>query len=296
MKQLFPALAVLALCSFLGCDYYLSDVPITRKPVSEVKEELLGDWIIIDDDDSIIYPGIVVHMIESDPEEYLIIVKYMEDKGRTIDDGIVYKAFHSNVGDQHFLSVQNVLDNELDNKYIFWRLEEVGKDSVVARYITDSLNIQFDKSKKLKSFIKKNKAVLENEYLSDAIPFYRWQALKWNFVNPGANTEDIVAFWVLDDRITKDSFQNMTKVALDQMKKRKCDLSLVPEYFNDSYLSPISIWSWFKSVPYYGVLLYENGSMIKVKISETGSSLHDLTNDIYYRNEATSIWEKILDN
>ncbi len=127
MKQLFPFLAVLACCSFLGCDYYFSDVPLTKKPVTEVKEELLGDWIVIDDDDSILYPGIVVHMIESEPEEYLVIVKFLKNKGRTIDDGIVYKAFHSSVGNQQFLSLQNVLDNELDNKYIFWRLDEVRK-------------------------------------------------------------------------------------------------------------------------------------------------------------------------
>lgn len=293
MKQLFPFLAVLACCSFLGCDYYFSEVPISKNPDAEINEELLGDWVIIDEDDSIIYPGFVVHMIESDPEEYLVIVKYMENKGRTIDDGIVYKAFHSSVGNQQFLSLQNVLDNELDNKYIFWRLEEITRDSVVARYITDSLDIQFSKSKKLKSFIKKNKVALENEYLSDAIPFYRWQTLKWNFVNPGANTEQIEAFWVLNKIIPVDSFLNMDKAALEILEKQDCDLSLSKEYFKTCHLS--SGPPWFKRTPYYGILLYQNGEMVKVKISNGGSRLHDLTNDIYYSNENGETWGKIME-
>ena len=120
----------IGLCSlaFGACQY---DVPITSHPTRNVQTQLLGDWT------------------SSDGKEKL--------KLRRLDDGIyivyydgdLFRAYHSDVADTPFASVQDINSNDRKYAYVVWKLSDDGKhlslrnvsDKVIPKETKDSAAI-----------------------------------------------------------------------------------------------------------------------------------------------------------
>ena len=120
----------IGLCSlaFTACQY---DVPITSGPTRKVQDRLLGDWISIDGKENM--------------------------KVRALDDGtyVVYyggdlfRAYHSDVAETPFATVQDLNSSDRKYAYVIWKLADDGKnlrlrsvnDKVVPKETKDSTSI-----------------------------------------------------------------------------------------------------------------------------------------------------------
>ena len=117
----------IGLCSlaFTACQY---DVPITSAPTRKVQEQLLGNWT------------------SSDGKEKL--------KLRSLDDGVyivyydgdLFRAYHSDVAETPFASVQDLNSSNRKYAYIIWKLSDDGtnlrlrnvSDKIVPKETKDS--------------------------------------------------------------------------------------------------------------------------------------------------------------
>ncbi|MCB9323790.1 MAG: hypothetical protein H6571_08660 [Lewinellaceae bacterium] len=292
MRHLFFLMAFLVLATFCSCDYYYSDVPITDSTNAKIDRNLLGEWVIPEYSDSLLDPDIVIKLIEFTESEYLAVVKYMENGGSDIRDVMVYKVHHSNVGDYRFLNVQNIEDDQLDKKYSFWVLDRTSPDSVSARYITDTLENRFRKSADFEKFLQNSTTALEEIYLSESIPFYRWKALSWNVVNQTAQTNDFEALWLFEGSVEEDKLLEASLEELHQMEKTVLVGPAVKVHFEGYHLRSNEPLMW--NIPRYGAILLRNGKMIKVKINRNGDLLYDMTNQRNYKTENKESWEDLF--
>ena len=94
----------LCILAFSACEY---EVPITSSPTRKVQERLLGNWISQDGKE---------HMRVRRLDDNIYIVYY---------DGDLFRAYHSDVADTPFVSVQDI--NSEDRKYALRGLEAVGR-------------------------------------------------------------------------------------------------------------------------------------------------------------------------
>ena len=120
----------IGLCSlgFTSCNY---DVPITSAPTRKVQDRLLGDWTSTDGKEKLKLRSL---------DDSIYIVYY---------DGDLFRAYHSDVAEASFATVQDL--NSSDRKYAFviWKLSDDGKnlrlrsvnDKVVPKETKDSATI-----------------------------------------------------------------------------------------------------------------------------------------------------------
>jgi hypothetical protein len=94
-------LALLAALLLAGCDFR---VPLTSAPTRPVQARLLGDWVEITAEKDRDRLGIR----RLDDATYIVVL-----------NGDVYRAFHSDLGDEAFVSVRNLNDDE--RKYCWYR-------------------------------------------------------------------------------------------------------------------------------------------------------------------------------
>lgn len=292
MRYLFFLMTLLALANFCSCDYYYSDVPITDSTNAKIDPNLLGEWVFPEYSDSLLDPDIVIRLIEFTESEYLAVVKYMENGGSDIRDVMVYKVHHSDVGDYRFLNVQNIQDDQLDKKYSFWVLDKTSPDSLNTRYITDTLEIRFRKSADFEKFLRNSTTALEEIYLSESIPFYRWKALSWNFVNQAAQTDDFEALWLFEGSVEEDKLLEANLDELQQMEKTILVGEALKIHFDGYHLRSNEPLMW--NIPRYGAILLNNGKLIKVKINRNGDLLYDMTNQRNYKTENENSWENLF--
>lgn len=96
-----------------GCVY---EAPLTSKPTRKIDERLLGDWV---EDQA---NGTELKIRKLDDSHYVILY----------DD--FFRAYHSDVGEGHFISIQQIEPvSEKDRKYTFatYELKDDGKKLVV---------------------------------------------------------------------------------------------------------------------------------------------------------------------
>jgi hypothetical protein len=101
--------------AFAACQY---EVPITSSPTRKVQEQLLGDWR------------------SSDGKEEL--------KLRRLDDGIyilyydgdLFRAYHSDVAETPFATIQDLNSSDRKYAYVVWKLSDDGKH-VTLRNVSD---------------------------------------------------------------------------------------------------------------------------------------------------------------
>jgi hypothetical protein len=90
-------------CVFSACEY---EVPITPSPTQKVQERLLGDWTSADGKEK---------MKVRKLDDSIYIVYY---------DGDLFRAYHSDVAETPFASVQDLNSNDRKYAYVVWKLSD----------------------------------------------------------------------------------------------------------------------------------------------------------------------------
>jgi hypothetical protein len=99
-----------ALClSVLAFAAWQYEVPITPSPTRNVQERLLGDWVSLDGKEQ---------MKVRRFDDNIYIVYY---------DGDLFRAYHSDVAETAFFSVQDINSNDRKYAYVVWKLSDDGK-------------------------------------------------------------------------------------------------------------------------------------------------------------------------
>jgi len=119
-------------CCFLlwlgGCQY---EVPITASPTGKVEQRLLGDWVSVDGKEN-------MKVRRLDDSTYVVYY-----------DGDLFRAYHSDVGDSSFATVQDLNSSDRKYAYVIWKLSDDGKnlrlrsvnDKVVPKETKDSVTV-----------------------------------------------------------------------------------------------------------------------------------------------------------
>ena len=109
----------ICLCAltFSACQY---DVPITSGPTRNVQERLLGNWT------------------SADGQEKLKLRKFDDSTYIVYYDGDLFRAYHSDIGEISFATVQDLDSNDRKYGFIIWKLSDDGK-SLRLRNINDKV-------------------------------------------------------------------------------------------------------------------------------------------------------------
>jgi lipopolysaccharide export LptBFGC system permease protein LptF len=102
----FDVALCLSVLAFAACQY---EVPITPSPTRNVQERLLGDWVSLDGKEQ---------MKVRRFDDNIYIVYY---------DGDLFRAYHSDVAETAFVSVQDINSNDHKYAYVVWKLSDDGK-------------------------------------------------------------------------------------------------------------------------------------------------------------------------
>lgn len=99
---------VVCLCilAFSACEY---DVPITPSPTQKVQGRLLGDWT------------------STDGKEKMKVRKLDDSVYIVYYDGDLFRAYHSDIAETPFASVQDLNSNDRKYAYVVWKLSDDGK-------------------------------------------------------------------------------------------------------------------------------------------------------------------------
>jgi len=106
-------------------------VPITASPTGKVEQRLLGDWVSVDGKEN-------MKVRRLDDSTYVVYY-----------DGDLFRAYHSDVGDSSFATVQDLNSSDRKYAYVIWKLSDDGKnlrlrsvnDKVVPKETKDSVTV-----------------------------------------------------------------------------------------------------------------------------------------------------------
>ena len=118
----------LASLALTACQY---DVPITSAPTRKVQEQLLGDWTSADGKEKLKLRSL---------DDSIYIVYY---------DGDLFRAYHSDIAETAFVTVQDLNSSDRKYAYVIWKLSDDGKnlrlrnvnDKVVPKETKDSATV-----------------------------------------------------------------------------------------------------------------------------------------------------------
>src|SRR4029450_240636 len=120
----------IGLCTlaFTACQY---DIPITSGPTRKVQEQLLGDWTSADGKEKLKLRSL---------DDSIYIVYF---------DGDLFRAYHSDVAETPFATVQDLNSTDRKYAYVICKLSDDGKslrlrnvnDKVVPKETTDSATV-----------------------------------------------------------------------------------------------------------------------------------------------------------
>ena len=85
------------------------EVPITPSPTQKVQERLLGDWT------------------STDRKEKMKVRKLDDSVYIVYYDGDLFRAYHSDIAETPFASVQDLNSNDRKYAYVAWKLSDDGK-------------------------------------------------------------------------------------------------------------------------------------------------------------------------
>jgi hypothetical protein len=102
----FGVVICLSILAFAACEY---EVPITPSPTRKLEERLLGDWVSLDGKEQ---------MKVRRFDDNIYIVYY---------GGDLFRAYHSDVAETPFVSVQDINSRERKYAYVVWKLSNDGK-------------------------------------------------------------------------------------------------------------------------------------------------------------------------
>jgi hypothetical protein len=118
----------LCILAFSACQY---EVPITSDPTRKVQERLLGD------------------RTSDDGKEKLKLRKLDDSVYIVYYDGDLFRAYHSDVAETPFASVQDINSNDRKYAFVVWKLSDDGKrlslrnvsDKVIPKETRDSATV-----------------------------------------------------------------------------------------------------------------------------------------------------------
>jgi hypothetical protein len=102
----FGIAVCLCILAFSACEY---EVPITPSPTQKVQERLLGDWTSTDGKEKMKVRSL---------DDSVYIVYY---------DGDLFRAYHSDIAETPFASVQDLNSNDRKYAYVVWKVSDDGK-------------------------------------------------------------------------------------------------------------------------------------------------------------------------
>jgi len=125
--------------SFAGCIY---EVPITAQPTRKIDEKLLGTWTGKSEKNK--DETVKMKVVKLDDSNYIIEF-----------DNHLYRAWHSDVANTPFFSVQDLEDKEKQFSYSTWKLNDDG--TLVGRSVSDKVVPDETKtSKEVQLLLEKN--------------------------------------------------------------------------------------------------------------------------------------------
>ena len=127
LRSLGVAIGVACL-ALTACQY---DIPITSAPTRKVQEQLLGDWTSADGKEKLKLRSL---------DDSIYIVYY---------DGDLFRAYHSDIAETPFVTVQDLNSSDRKYAYVIWKLSDDGKnlrlrnvkDKVVSKETKDSATV-----------------------------------------------------------------------------------------------------------------------------------------------------------
>ena len=102
----FGVAICLCILVFNACEY---EVPITSSPTRRVQEQLLGNWVSLDGKEN-------MRVRRLDDSTYVVYY-----------DGDLFRAYHSDVAETPFASVQDLNSNDRKYAYVVWKLYDDDK-------------------------------------------------------------------------------------------------------------------------------------------------------------------------
>jgi hypothetical protein len=100
------ALGVVVCLCIGACEY---EVPITPSPTRKVQERLLSNWTLLDGKEKMKVRRL---------DDSIYIIYY---------DGDLFRAYHSDVAETAFASVQDLNSDDRKYAYVVWKLSDDGK-------------------------------------------------------------------------------------------------------------------------------------------------------------------------
>jgi len=124
----FGAIVLLYIFAINGCNY---ELPITLSPTRKVQEQLLGNWT------------------SSDGKEKMRVRRLDDSVYIVYYDGDLFRAYHSDIEETPFVSVQDLNSNDRKYAYVVWKLSDDGShlslrnvsDKVIPKETKDSATI-----------------------------------------------------------------------------------------------------------------------------------------------------------
>ncbi|NQT39962.1 MAG: hypothetical protein HQ581_20885 [Planctomycetes bacterium] len=156
-----------ATMTLAGC--YESKVPLAPSDKSTIDSRLLGCWKSAGGKHDEVWNLIVLKYSD---REYL--VSWAED-GKD-SEAIVTRAYSSRVGDAHIMNVQNIMDEEDDQRtFIFFRYSFSKDGRLIVRPISEKPLLEdreFESSEKFRELVAKN---IDNKklYMEETVEFTR---------------------------------------------------------------------------------------------------------------------------
>ena len=105
-RIIFGVVGCVCILVFSACEY---EVPITPSPTRKVQEQLLGNWVSLDGKEN-------MRVRRLDGGMYVVYY-----------DGDLFRAYHSDVAEMPFASVQDLNSNDRKYAYVVWKLSDDGK-------------------------------------------------------------------------------------------------------------------------------------------------------------------------
>jgi len=188
-----------------ACDLYDSKYPITEKPMAEVPENLLGEWVMSStNDDGYKLPIGEIQVLNWGSKEALILWRLYSDYGEEMPQSIPIKAWISKVNDKEYVNIK-MLGNE-ENIYNFYKYNDEKPDRLEVDYLEGTLKLQFDSSTSLYNYIAENQEEFESYFSNEWATYKRWESLTWSVVN-GTHAERVDGVIVIDEKMSISEFE-----------------------------------------------------------------------------------------
>ena len=100
----------IALLALAGCDF---NVPITAEPTRKIEPALLGEWV-------------GTEWNENDCKDRIKVRQYDDSSYVVLFNGDLHRAWHSDIGETAFVTVQNLDSPDRKYSYFLWSLSDGG--------------------------------------------------------------------------------------------------------------------------------------------------------------------------